>query len=217
MGSRRVSGFEPSHPIREKTGLNRHLRCETRRYWDHCRSIRSRLPRRGRSPVCTVAGATERGAGIYVLVKTSNPGSASFQDQIANGATIFQHVARMVEDLALETSEAGFGCVGAVVGATYPRELTELRTAMPHVPLLIPGYGSQGGAADDVSTAFHDDGLGAVINNSRGINFAYKAKTYAEEFGPRRWEAAAEAATKQMIEDLAAHTSAGKLQYTSNS
>ena len=83
---------------------------------------------------------------------------------------------------------------------------------MPHVPLLIPGYGSQGGAATDVAMAFQEDGLGAVVNNSRGINFAYKAKPYADEFGPNRWEAAAEAATKQMIADLATHTSAGKLQ-----
>ena len=156
--------------------------------------------------------AAERGAGIYVLVKTSNPGSASFQDQVAGGTMIYQHVARVVEDLAQGTQEAGYGCIGAVVGATYPRELTELRAAMPHVPLLIPGYGSQGGAANDVAMAFQEDGLGAVVNNSRGINFAYKAKPYADEFGPNRWEAAAEAATKQMIADLATHTSAGKLQ-----
>ena len=155
--------------------------------------------------------AKERGAGIYVLVKTSNPGSASFQDQNAGGTTIYQHVARVVEELALETAEDGFGCVGAVVGATYPRELVELRASMPHVPLLIPGYGSQGGAAADVATAFQETGLGAVVNNSRGINFAYKAEPYAEQFGPRKWEAAAEAATKQMIADLAANTTAGKL------
>ena len=155
--------------------------------------------------------ARERGAGIYVLVKTSNPGSASFQDQIADGTTIFQHVARVVEELAVETAEEGYGCIGAVVGATYPRELTDLRARMPHVPLLIPGYGSQGGAAADVAAAFAPDGSGALINNSRGINFAYKSKSYAEEFGPRRWEAAAEAATKQMISDLAEHTSTGQL------
>ena len=158
--------------------------------------------------------ARERGAGIYVLVKTSNPGSASFQDQVAEGSTIFQHVARVVEDLAVETEENGFGCVGAVVGATYPRELVDLRATMPHVPLLIPGYGSQGGAAADVAPAFHDGGLGAIINNSRGINFAYQSKAFAEDYGPRRWEAAAEAATRKMIADLATHTRAGKLLYT---
>ena len=155
--------------------------------------------------------AKERGAGIYVLVKTSNPGSASFQDRKSDGTTIYRHVAQVVEELAVETDEQGYGLVGAVVGATYPQELLELRAAMPHVPLLVPGYGSQGGAAADVAPAFQQDGLGALINNSRGINFAFKAKPYDEQFGPRRWEAAAEAATKQMIADLAAHTSASQL------
>ena len=83
--------------------------------------------------------AAERGAGIYVLVKTSNPGSASFQDKVAEGKPVFQHVAQVVQDLAKETDENGYGCIGAVVGATYPRELVELRSAMPNVPLLIPG------------------------------------------------------------------------------
>jgi orotidine-5'-phosphate decarboxylase len=159
--------------------------------------------------------AKERGAGIYVLVKTSNPGSATLQDQQANGMPIYQHVARMVEELSLETVEEGYGCIGAVVGATYPRELAELRAVMPHVPLLIPGYGSQGGAALDVVGAFHPNGYGALVNNSRGINFAYKSTEFAEQFGPKRWEAAAEAATKQMIADLAKQTPAGKLLYTS--
>ena len=149
--------------------------------------------------------ATERGAGIYVLVKTSNPGSASFQDRVADGQTIYRHVAQVVEDLAAQTAENGYGCVGAVVGATYPQELVELRAAMPHAPLLVPGYGSQGGAAADVAAAFANDGLGALINNSRGINFAYRTGSFAEQFGPRQWEAASEAATKQMIADLALH------------
>lgn len=155
--------------------------------------------------------AQERGAGIYVLVKTSNPGSASFQDRVADGSTIYQHVARVVEELSVATNENGYGSIGAVVGATYPQELTELRQAMPHVPLLVPGYGSQGGAAADVAAALDAQGLGAVINNSRGINFAFRSKQYEEQFGPRQWEAAAEAATKQMIADLAAHTSAKAL------
>ncbi len=146
--------------------------------------------------------AKERGAGIYVLVKTSNPGSASFQNRVTDGKPLYRYVAQVVEELALETAENGYGLVGAVVGATYPQELAELRAAMPHVPLLVPGYGSQGGAAADVAPAFQSNGLGALINNSRGINFAYKAKPFAEQFGPKHWEAAAEAATKQMIAEL---------------
>ena len=163
-----------------------------------------------------VSVAKERGAGIYVLVKTSNPGSASFQDRVADGSTIYRHVAQVVEDLAMETAEGDYGIVGAVVGATYPQELVALRAAMPHVPLLVPGYGSQGGAASDVAAAFDSSGLGAVINNSRGINFAYKSKAFAEQFGPQKWEAAAEAATRQMIADLASHTPAGNLVLPAN-
>lgn len=155
--------------------------------------------------------AVERGAGLYVLVKTSNPGSAAFQDRKCDGLPIYGHVARVVEEFALQTAESGFGSVGAVVGATYPQELVELRAAMPHAPLLVPGYGSQGGAAADVAAAFTSEGLGAVVNNSRGINFAYRAAPYAEQFGPRQWEAAAEAATRRMIADLSQLPSVGSL------
>lgn len=155
--------------------------------------------------------ARDRGAGIYVLVKTSNPGSASFQDRQADGQTIYRHVAGVVEELASQTATDGYGSVGAVVGATYPQELAELRAAMPHAPLLVPGYGSQGGAAADVAAAFDPAGLGALVNNSRGINFAYRSAPYTDQFGPARWEAAAEAATRNMISDLAKHTPAGSL------
>jgi orotidine-5'-phosphate decarboxylase len=158
--------------------------------------------------------AVERGAGIYVLVKTSNPGSASFQNRIADGIPVYRHVAQMVEDFAIQTAEAGYGCVGAVVGATFPTELAELRAAMPHAPLLIPGYGTQGGTAADVASACFKDGLGALINNSRGINFAYRTPAYAEQFGAKQWEAASEAATKTMIKELAEMTSAATLATT---
>lgn len=155
--------------------------------------------------------AVERGAGIYVLVKTSNPGSASFQDRQADGQAIYRHVAQAVEELSSQSLSDGYGCVGAVVGATYPQELAELRAAMPHVPLLVPGYGSQGGAAQDVAAAFDSTGQGALVNNSRGINFAYRSAPYSEQFGARQWEAAAEAATRKMIADLAEFTTAGLL------
>jgi len=148
--------------------------------------------------------ATERGAGVYVLVRTSNPGAGTFQDRTQAGQTLYQTVADVVESLSGATADAeGYGCVGAVVGATYPAELVELRQRMPHVPLLIPGYGSQGGTAADVAAAFRADGLGALVNNSRGINFAYRSGSLAEEFGEQRWEAAIEVATKRMIADLA--------------
>ena len=157
--------------------------------------------------------AEQRGAGIYVLVRTSNPGAAAFQDRVTDGRTVYQSVAETVETLADRTrGSADFGAVGAVVGATWPQELAELRAAMPHAPLLVPGYGSQGGTAADVAAAFREDGLGALVNNSRGINFAWTRKPYAEQFGPTRWEDAVAAATRDMIADLAAHTPAGRLR-----
>ncbi len=149
--------------------------------------------------------AVERGAGIYVLVRTSNPGAGTFQDRPTDGEPLYRCVARVVEELTARHLDAdGYGPVGAVVGATYPQELAALRQAMPHVPLLIPGYGSQGGTAADVAAAFDAQGLGAIVNNSRGINFAYRQAAYSERFGPKHWEAAAEAAVKDMVADLAA-------------
>jgi orotidine-5'-phosphate decarboxylase len=147
--------------------------------------------------------AVERGAGIYVLVRTSNPGAGLFQDRERDPVPLYRTIAETVEALAVETAAGDYGSVGAVVGATAPRELIELRDVMPHAPFLVPGYGAQGGGADDVAGAFRADGLGALVNSSRAINFAYQAEPFASEFGEARWEDAAEAATRQMIADLA--------------
>jgi orotidine-5'-phosphate decarboxylase len=156
--------------------------------------------------------AVERGAGIYVLVRTSNPGAATFQDIRENGVTVYRRIAAVVEELA-ESTRGGqpYGAVGAVVGATYPQELAELRQAMPHVPILIPGYGAQGGAGKDIAAAFASDGLGAVVSSSRGIIFAAERKEYAARFSPAEWERAVEAATRDMIVDLAENTPARAL------
>ncbi len=151
--------------------------------------------------------AAVRGAGVYVLVRTSNPGAGSFQDPVADGRTTYARVADVVEQLTNWTRGDGlYGAVGAVVGATYPQELADLRDRMPHAPLLVPGYGSQGGTAADVAAAFDPQGLGALVNNSRGIIFAYRKQPYAETFGPDRWEEAIEAATRDMIADLRTNT-----------
>lgn len=165
--------------------------------------------------------ARERHAGLYVLVRTSNPGASAFQDlaaPVARSAAdqpaqpIYAHVADAVEQLAAaEAVDEGFSSVGAVVGATYPQELAMLRERMPHVPLLVPGYGSQGGTSADVAAAFRPNGLGAVINSSRAINFAYRQAPWKEQFRPDQWEAAAEAATRHMIADLATATPAGAI------
>jgi orotidine-5'-phosphate decarboxylase len=149
--------------------------------------------------------ANERDAGVFVLVKTSNPGGRLWQDLESDGRTLFCHVAEHVERLALASvGECGYGCVGAVVGATYPQQLDELRLAMPHAWFLVPGYGSQGGTAADVMPAFDSCGLGAIVNNSRGILFAHERPEYAKRFGPGRWQDAVAAATRQMNEELRA-------------
>jgi orotidine-5'-phosphate decarboxylase len=151
--------------------------------------------------------ASERGGGVYVLVRTSNAGAGIFQDPGDDGRPIYVRVAEVVEQLAnWSRGDAAYGAVGAVVGATYPQELAELRDQMPHAPLLVPGYGSQGGTAADVAAGFDEQGLGAVVNSSRGIIFAYRKAPYAERFGPDRWEDAVAAATRDMIADLKAAT-----------
>ncbi len=156
--------------------------------------------------------ARQRAAGIFVLVKTSNPGGRMLQDLLAGGQPVFAHVAQYVERMALETTgECGYGIVGAVAGATYPRQLAELRAAMPHTWFLVPGYGAQGGSAADVAGAFDEQGKGAIINNSRGIIFAHAIKPYSERFGASRWQEAVEAATRDMIAQLRADTPAERL------
>jgi orotidine-5'-phosphate decarboxylase len=153
--------------------------------------------------------ATARGAGIFVLVKTSNPGGKRFQDIIADGRPLYRYVADHVESLAAQTAgSGGYGCVGAVVGATYPAQLAELRQAMPHTWFLIPGFGAQGGTAKDCAPAFDTHGLGAIINNSRGLIFAHSRPEYRDRFGSPQWQSAIEAASRDMIEQLRAETSA---------
>lgn len=152
------------------------------------------------------------GAGIFVLVKTSNPGGGQFQDLAAAGQPVYRHVAEQVERLAQAgTGPSGYGFVGAVVGATYPGQLAELRAAMPHAWILVPGYGSQGGTARDVAAGFDGAGLGAIVNNSRGIIFAHARREYSQQFGEARWQSAVEAATLDMIQQLRAETPAGHL------
>ena len=173
------------------------------------------------TPFVEVARA--RGAGLFVLVKTSNAGGKRFQDLVAGGQPLYRHVADYVESLALETRCVGegankgdetdttYGLVGAVVGATYPQQLAELRHAMPHTWFLIPGFGAQGGTAQDCAAAFDERGLGAIVNNSRGIIFAHARKDFAGRFPPDRWQEAVEAATREMIDQLRADTPAGRL------
>jgi orotidine-5'-phosphate decarboxylase len=145
--------------------------------------------------------------GIFVLVRTSNPGAGRLQDLLVGDQAIYQRIADWVEEWsAAAVGEYGYGPVGAVVGATVPAQVAELRRRMPHVVLLIPGYGAQGGSAADVATAFDARGFGAVVNNSRGILYAFQEPAYAGQ----DWPAAVRSATLKMIADLAAHRSFGR-------
>jgi len=155
--------------------------------------------------------ARERDAGIFVLVKTSNKGGAMLQDLLVDGVPVYRRVAEYVESLNVpDVAPGGYGNIGAVIGATWPEQLAELRQLMPRTWFLVPGYGSQGGSAHDVAGAFDVHGLGAVVNNSRGIIFAHKTGPFAGQFD--HWENAVRAATEDMISQLASGTPAGHLR-----
>ena len=144
--------------------------------------------------------ARRDGRGVFLLVRTSNPGAGQFQDILCNERPLFQHVADAVRQWTRENlGKCGLGDVGAVVGATYPAEIALLRQALPEVPFLVPGFGAQGGRAVDVAAAFHHDGRGAIVNSSRGILCAFAPDA-------PDWEEAIVRATRSTIEVLKADT-----------
>ena len=154
--------------------------------------------------------ARETGSGLFVLCKTSNPGSATFQEKICGGQPVFELVAQLLNRLAAEdVGASGYSSIGAVIGATYPEQLIQLRQSLPNTFFLVPGFGAQGGTAADISGSFDDNGTGAVINSSRGIIFAYRRPEYESLAG--YWQRAVEQATLDAIEQIAEHTSAGRL------
>ncbi|MFO8080728.1 MAG: orotidine-5'-phosphate decarboxylase [Armatimonadota bacterium] len=150
-----------------------------------------------------IEAAEACGGGIFVLVKTSNPSSAQLQDLKVDGKPVYHHVAELVDDWgSAHVGESGWSSVGAVVGATWPEQLVELREAMPRTPFLVPGYGAQGGGAGDVLAAFDEEGLGAVVNSSRGIIYAIDREPHADRFAPDEWERAAAAAAEEMRDTI---------------
>lgn len=141
-----------------------------------------------------ITEARKHGAGVYVLVRTSNAGAGLFQDVMTGNGKVHEVVARAVNQWTGENLQEGWGDVGAVVGATSPQELSQLRQMMPHVPFLVPGYGAQGGTAEDCQDAFAASGFGAVVNSSRGITFPFNPDETA-------WEKKiVEAAAKAQVE-----------------
>lgn len=144
----------------------------------------------------------QEGKGIFVLVKTSNPSSGEFQDRLIDGKPLYEHVAEKVNEWGEGCVGAcGYSAVGAVVGATYPQQGRVLRALMPKAYILVPGYGAQGGKGKDLIHFFNKDGLGAIVNSSRGIIAAYKQEQYAK-FGAGHFAEAARQATLDMIEDI---------------
>ena len=143
----------------------------------------------------------EEKKGIFVLVKTSNPSSGEFQDQLISGKPLYELVAEKVAQWGEEHMGDAYSYVGAVVGATYPEMGAALRKVMPKNYILVPGYGAQGGKGSDLAPFFNKDGLGAIVNSSRGIIAAYKQDKYAK-FGAECYADASRQAVLDMKEDL---------------
>ncbi|NLY53923.1 MAG: orotidine-5'-phosphate decarboxylase [Firmicutes bacterium] len=152
----------------------------------------------GIKPFIEASAAT--GGGIFALVKTSNPSAGELQDQQVDGEPVYALMARMVHTWGKDlVGQQGYSSIGAVVGATYPEDAALLRRLMPQAIFLVPGYGAQGGSAEDVLPAFNPDGLGAVVNSSRGIIFAYQKDA---QYGAERYADAARAAAIAMRDDI---------------
>ncbi|MCR5657273.1 MAG: orotidine-5'-phosphate decarboxylase [Butyrivibrio sp.] len=143
-----------------------------------------------------VSVCNEFDKGIFVLVKTSNPSSGELQDKITDEKPLYELVGSLVEKWGAESMDGAYSNIGAVVGATYPEMGKVLRDIMPHAFILVPGYGAQGGKGADLVNFFDKDGLGAIVNSSRGIIAAWKNEKYAD---PSR-ELLGEAARKAVLD-----------------
>ena len=143
----------------------------------------------------------EEKKGIFILVKTSNPSSGEFQDRLIDGRPLYEHVGEKVNEWAMQCMGDDYSYVGAVVGATYPEMGKVLRKVMPKSFILVPGYGAQGGKAEDLVHFFNEDGLGAIVNSSRGIIAAYAKEEYAK-FGEANFADASRQAALDMINDI---------------
>lgn len=144
------------------------------------------------------------GRGLFVLVKTSNPNSGEIQDIIAkDGEPVYEKVGRLVEKWGADLiGKHGFSSIGAVVGATHPEQGAALRKLLPHTFFLVPGYGAQGATAADIAGCFNSDGIGAIVNSSRGIIAAYKSSKYKADFSEADYAKAARQAAVDMRDDL---------------
>lgn len=143
----------------------------------------------------------EEKKGLFILVKTSNPSSGEFQDRLIDGKPLYEYVGEKVAEWGSEVMGDAYSYIGAVVGATYPEEGKKMRKVMPKSFILVPGYGAQGGKGSDLVDYFNEDGLGAIVNSSRGIIAAYKQDKYAK-FGAEHFAEASRQAVEDMIADI---------------
>ncbi len=153
----------------------------------------------GIKPFTDVCASNDR--GIFVLVKTSNPSSGEFQDKIIDGRPLYEWVAEKVNEWGEASMDGDYSNVGCVVGATYPEMGAVLRKLMPKAYILVPGYGAQGGKGKDLVNFFNKDGLGAIVNSSRGIIAAWQKEEYAK-FTEEHFEEASRAAVEDMKKDI---------------
>ena len=156
-----------------------------------------------------IEACKEEKRGMFVLVKTSNPSSGEFQDQLVNGRPLYELVGEKVAEWGDGFMGDSYSYVGAVVGATYPEMGKILRKIMPKAYSLVPGYGAQGGQGKDLVHFFNEDGLGAIVNSSRGIIAAYKQEKYAK-FGEENFAQASRAAVEDMVADITGALEAAK-------
>lgn len=143
----------------------------------------------------------ENDKGLFILVKTSNPSSGEFQDRLIDGRPLYEYVGEKVAEWGADCMSGEYSNIGAVVGATYPEQGKILRKIMPKTFILVPGYGAQGATGKDMAYFFNEDGLGAIVNSSRGIIAAYKQEAYAK-FGETGYADAARAAVLDMKADI---------------
>ncbi len=153
----------------------------------------------GVKPFIDVCNQNDR--GIFVLVKTSNPSSGEFQDQKVDGRPLYELVGEKVAEWGESSMDGDYSNVGAVVGATYPEQGRILRKLMPKTYILVPGYGAQGGQGKDLVDFFNEDGLGAIVNSSRGIIAAHTKSEYAK-FGEEHFAEASRQAVEDMLADI---------------
>ena len=139
--------------------------------------------------------------GLFILVKTSNPSSGEFQDRLIDGRPLYEWVGEQVAKWGEDCVDGAYSNIGAVVGATYPEMGKTLRRIMPKSFILVPGYGAQGGKGKDLVHFFNEDGLGAIVNSSRGIIAAYKQEAYAK-YGEENFADASRAAVEAMTADI---------------